>query len=94
LAQQLATTKNEEVAIAILKLLQKEKNQLLTFRDIMVGLRDTGTQEIWNSLRYLQQEKIIESVKVSNRHGRYNIGMPLTNLFLTGHLINLCQLTY
>jgi transcription initiation factor IIE alpha subunit len=60
LAQQLV---NQGIVTAILKKVQEHPR--ITFRQLMIELM-LDPQDIWNSLRMLQERQVIEAVKVSN----------------------------
>jgi Fe2+ or Zn2+ uptake regulation protein len=70
LQQEEIKLKLNEIIITIIK---QSPNQRATFRDLAIRLPDTWVQDIFYALRVLQKNKVIESVKVSNRKSAYKL---------------------
>lgn len=48
------------------------QNPHTTFRQLMLE-SDYSPEDAWNVLRYLQETKVIESVKISNRRSGWKV---------------------
>ena len=61
----------QQMVLTILKLI--EQHGSINFRDLMIRLPELGAQNVWDTLKYLQKETIIENVKISNRKNKWQI---------------------
>ena len=69
---------NETIVGYVLEIIKR--NGRVTFRDMMVNLPDSiGAQDVWNALKYLQETKAIDAVKISRKKTRYKLQYAFIN---------------
>jgi DNA-binding Lrp family transcriptional regulator len=70
--QQKIYDNNKTINETVLEIIKQ--NGRATFGDLMIRLPDSiGAQDVWNSLRTLQEAEIVTPIKISNRKSSWKI---------------------